>query len=125
MAVFELIFDPYNPTDFTKFSNIPKPDDPLFNRFQQMRETAGTERQNTIGFGERWEERICQLNYNAEQLFSKLNPDILISKNCIRSNELEWIADTPQTGDLIISKYDKNHSVDTPQDSAKRTPPRG
>lgn len=100
------LFDPFNPNDATKFSKTPSPRDSKLDRFQQMRETAGSTRQDTIGFGERWEERICQLSSNAAKLF-KLNPYIKISKNCIRRSG-NWIAQTPQTADLIISNGNYN-----------------
>lgn len=101
------LFNPSDPTNASKFSTIPEGNSKL-DRFARMRETAGTARQETTGFGERWEQRICQLNNNAKKLFSKLNPDIAISPNCYRRSGF-WNAKTPQTADLIISDGDANN----------------
>lgn len=100
------LFDPFNPTDPDKFSSAPASGHPKLDRFQPMRETAGSARQDTIGFGERWEERICQLSSNAHDLF-KLNPNIKISKNCARRMG-RWKSHTPQTADLVISNGNSN-----------------
>ena len=113
------LFDPFNPTDASKFSTIPGSSHTKLDRFQPMRETAsgpppmfrsGFGRQDTEGFGERWEERICQLSYNAKGLFS-LNPTIDMSENCIRRKG-EWIASTTQAADLIITNGDENADDD-------------
>lgn len=98
------LFDPFDFKNYLKIMSLNTKKTGNY-RFQPMRETATY--QNTVSFGKRWEERICQLSYNAKQLY-RLEPRIIMSSNCIKKNSL-WKASTPQTVDLVISNiYNEN-----------------
>ena len=58
MYKMHTLFDPYNPRDYTKFAS------PISRRFRLNREKATITGSQTNEFCERWEQMICQLNYN-------------------------------------------------------------
>ena len=96
------LFGPHNPTDPTKMEAGPR--GPHMERFVPMRDSG---RRYSAA---RWEQRICQLSYNAKGLF-KLNPRVVMSANCRHRNG-KWHASTPQTADLVISDgYDENYRM--------------
>uniref|UniRef100_A0A6C0IVR5 Uncharacterized protein n=1 Tax=viral metagenome TaxID=1070528 RepID=A0A6C0IVR5_9ZZZZ len=100
----EYLFDPLNPNDSTKFFPAPNPDLKL-KRFAPMREQATY--QDGIEWGYRWEEMICQINYQFQKLL-ELNQDIGFYVGCQKSGN-DWKASTAQTADLIIVEKKTNY----------------
>lgn len=137
----ELLFDPFNPSDPSKF--FP----PTTMRFAPMREkvtgrkaTIGhrvvestTTRKEpsileTIGYKEiqdsvshsmKWEQMICQISNNSSQLF-KLNSDICLYPGCqLINNRKNWQASTYQSADIVVlSREDEGVEISCTQ--AKR-----
>ena len=62
------LFDPYDPMDYTKFNQ------PTIRRFHYSRELSTVNKLQENEYCERWEQMICQINFN----FSKLLISILM-----------------------------------------------
>ena len=88
------LFDPYNPINYKTF-NFPK-----LRRFRYNRELATIDKSQKNEFCERWEQMICQLNYNFSKLLTR-HTDLHLNPRC-KIVKSKWVASSYHCSDITI-----------------------
>lgn len=92
---------------------------PTTNRYRISREMSTIKGvQDSDEFGERWEQMICQINYNAYQLFKEYG--IQLNPRCKKIG-IKWKAFSYHTSDMILlNDYDEKPTEKVPWNMAKQ-----